>query len=148
ELGPSGRGPADRGVGVPLGGVPMSPAPRGELVVLPDAHALARRGADHFARLAGRRADEGGTFAAVLTGGGSPVEMYRLLGTEEYAARIPWRHVHLFWGDERCVPPDHPRSNFAMARDAFVGRVPIPPENVHRMRGELGAERAAREYEA
>jgi 6-phosphogluconolactonase len=54
--------------------------------------------------------------------------------------------VHLFWGDERCVAPGHPRSNFGMASAEFVSRVPIPPENVHRMRGELSPEEGAEAY--
>lgn len=120
---------------------------RGELEIFADAEALARHGAETFARLAGEAHRRGEPFAAALTGGGSPVRMYRLLGGE-LAERVPWESVHLFWGDERAVPPDHPRSNFGMAREAMVGRVPIPSGNVHRIRGELGAERAAREYEA
>ena len=121
---------------------------RGELVVLPDSVSLARACAESFVLLAASAHRRDGRFSAVLTGGGSPVETYRLLGSAEYADRVPWNGVHLFWGDERCVPPDHPRSNFRMARDAFIRDVPIPEANVHRVRGELGAERAAREYEA
>jgi 6-phosphogluconolactonase len=69
--------------------------------------------------------------------------MYSLLPDD---GRVPWEAVHLFWGDERCVPPGHPRSNFAMAHDAFIRRVPIPAENVHRMRGELPAAEGAARY--
>lgn len=131
-----------------MGAVVTAGSPRGEIVLFPDAAALARAGAEHFLRLSLLAHERGEPFAAVLTGGGSPRELYRLLGTPELAERVPWEAVHLFWGDERCVPPDHPRSNFGMARGALIGRVPIPAANVHRMRGELGAERAAREYEA
>lgn len=121
---------------------------RGELVLVPDAGGFARAGAERFAQLAEQTCRHDGRFTAVLTGGGSPVAMYRLLASGEFAERIPWHGVHLFWGDERCVPPDHHRSNFRMARNALIRKVPIPEENVHRMRGELGADRAAREYEA
>lgn len=74
------------------------------------------------------------------------MEAYRLLGEEPFRSRIPWDGVHLFWGDERCVPPGHERSNFRMANEAFVARVPIPPANVHRMRGELRPEEGAARY--
>jgi 6-phosphogluconolactonase len=73
--------------------------------------------------------------------------MYRALAREPLRSLIPWRGVHLFWGDERCVPPHHPRSNFGMAWEAFVRLVPLPLENVHRMKGELSPEVAAAEYE-
>lgn len=119
-----------------------------EIRVLPDAGAVAREAAEGFVRLAGEAVAERGRFAAVLTGGSSPAGLYRLLGGEEMGGRVPWERVHLFWGDERAVPPDHPRSNFRMARELLLRRVPIPAANVHRMRGERGAQRAAREYEA
>jgi 6-phosphogluconolactonase len=69
-----------------------------------------------------------------------------MLGREPYLSRVPWNAVHLFWGDERCVPPAHPRSNFAAANAAFVSRVPVPHANVHRMRGELTPREGASEY--
>ena len=84
-----------------------------------------------------------------LTGGHTPQHLYELLADprQPWRARILWERVHLLWGDERHVPPDHPDSNYRMAHDALVAKVPIPPEHVHRMRGELEAEEAARAYE-
>jgi 6-phosphogluconolactonase len=115
----------------------------------PDAHAAARVVAESFAARAAAAVQARGRFSAALTGGSGPVEAYRLLGEEPFRSRVPWDGVHLFWGDERCVPPGHERSNFRMANAAFVSRVPIPPANVHRMRGELPpAEGAARYAEA
>lgn len=120
-----------------------------QLVIHPDAHAAARAIAERFARWAKDAIDARGRFSVALTGGSGPVEAYRLLGEEPLRSAIPWEGVHLFWGDERCVPPGHERSNFRMASAAFVSRVPIPPENVHRMRGELPpAEGAARYADA
>ncbi|HEX5727127.1 MAG TPA: 6-phosphogluconolactonase [Longimicrobiaceae bacterium] len=120
--------------------------------VHPDAHAAARAGAERFAEHARAAVEARGRFAVALSGGGAPRETYALLAGEPFVSRIPWEGVHLFWGDERCVPPGHPRSNFGMAHRALVARVPIPPENVHRMRGELppaeGARRYAEELEA
>lgn len=118
-----------------------------EIEVHPDEASLAEAGAEEFVALSAAAAAEGRAFAVALTGGDSPVALYRLLATDAFSSRIPWASVHLFWGDERCVRPDHPRSNFGRARDLFVGRVPIPAENVHRMPAELGAEEGAARYE-
>lgn len=120
----------------------------GEVVRFPDAADLARAAADGFAERATAAVDGGGRFAVALTGGGSPRDLYLHLSLPPWRDRIPWHGVHLFWGDERCVPPRHPRSNFGMARDLFVSRVPIPSENVHRIRGELRPDDAAAEYAA
>ncbi len=125
----------------------MSPR-TGDLQVLPDASSVARAAAESFVERAAGAVAAGGVFTAVLTGGSSPRESYGLLASGEVAARVPWERVHLFWGDERCVPPGHPRSNFGMARTLLLSRVPIPPENVHRICGEMGSRRAAREYAA
>ncbi|MBW3570359.1 MAG: 6-phosphogluconolactonase [Gemmatimonadetes bacterium] len=118
----------------------------------PDAHAASAALAESFASQAIEAVRARGRFSVALTGGSGPVQAYRLLGSEPLRSRIPWEGVHLFWGDERCVPPGHTRSNFRMANEAFVSRVPIPPANVHRMRGELlpaeGAEAYARELAA
>jgi 6-phosphogluconolactonase len=65
----------------------------------------------------------------------------------ELAPRVDWSRVHVFWGDERCVPPDHPDSNYRMAREALLDRVLLPEANVHRIEGELGPEEAAVAYE-
>jgi 6-phosphogluconolactonase len=118
------------------------------LSIHPHAHAASLAVAESFAREAIAAVEARGRFSAALTGGSGPGEAYRLLGDDPFRSRIPWSGVHLFWGDERCVPPGHARSNFRMANEAFVARVPIPPENVHRMRGELPpAEGAARYVE-
>jgi len=119
------------------------------LSIHPDAHAASLAVAESFAAQAMAAVEARGRFAVTLTGGSGPVEAYRLLGEEPFRSRIPWQGVHLFWGDERCVPPGHERSNFRMAHEAFVARVPIPPANVHRMPGELApGEGAARYAEA
>lgn len=116
------------------------------LDIHPDAHAAARAGAEAFAAEARAAVEARGRFSVALSGGTAPREMYSLLAGEELAPGIPWQGVHLFWGDERCVPPLHPRSNHAMAWDAFIRHVPIPGENVHRIRGELPAEDGAAAY--
>lgn len=83
-----------------------------------------------------------------LAGGRTPEALYRLLAHTPHRERIPWERVEFFWGDERCVPPDHPDSNYGMVREALLAHVPIPDANVHRMRGECDdAVQAARDYE-
>ncbi len=72
-----------------------------------------------------------GTVAVALSGGSTPKVLYRLLATDEFAARIPWDRVHWCWGDERFVPPDDPSSNYRMAEEALLSHVPVPAENVH-----------------
>jgi len=102
-----------------------------------DAKAAARAVAERFAAAAVEAVEERGRFTVALTGGSSPREAYRLLGEDPFVSRIPWEHVHLFWGDERCVAPLHPRSNYAMAHAAFIARVPIPSLQAHRVKGEM-----------
>jgi 6-phosphogluconolactonase len=118
-----------------------------EVVVLPDPGALAHEAARRFIALAREAAGSRGRFSVALSGGSTPVELYCLLAEEPYRSQIPWEAVHLFWGDERCVPPDNPNSNYHLADETLVSRVPIPPENVRRVRGELEPASAARDYE-
>jgi 6-phosphogluconolactonase len=80
-----------------------------------------------------------------LTGGSTPKRTYSTLA--QAPSHVPWAQVHLFWGDERAVPPDDPESNYGMARDALLAHIPIGAPQVHRMKGELPPEQAAREYE-
>ena len=88
-----------------------------------------------------------GKFALGLSGGNTPRALYQLLATEPYAARIDWTAVEIFFGDERCVPPDDADSNFRMATEALLDHVPIPYDRIHRLRGEIDPEQAAIEYD-
>jgi 6-phosphogluconolactonase len=87
-----------------------------------------------------------GRFSVALSGGNTPRSVYSLLA-QEYKTSLPWSKVHIFFGDERSVPPDHPDSNFRMANEALLSHVAIPGENVHRILAELDPEPAAQEYE-
>jgi len=80
----------------------------------------------------------------VLAGGGTPKQIYRKLA--DSGRDVDWSRVHLFWGDERPVPPDHPESNYGMAAEALIRHIKIPEENVHRIRGELPPAEAANLY--
>jgi 6-phosphogluconolactonase len=121
---------------------------RAEVEVLPNAEALAEALASHIATAAREAADARGRFLIALAGGSTPRMAYELLGSEPLASDIPWRDVHVLWGDERCVPPDDDASNYRMARQALLERVPLPDVNVHRMLGEVEPARAASGYEA
>jgi 6-phosphogluconolactonase len=93
-----------------------------------DADALAGKVADWLvARIAATR----GPFALCLSGGSTPGPVYALLASPLYRERVPWRRLHLFWGDERYVPHDHPDSNYRMTRERMIAQVPIPPAQVH-----------------
>ncbi|MBE7413897.1 MAG: 6-phosphogluconolactonase [Deltaproteobacteria bacterium] len=105
------------------------------------------RGAAALFHDAGRAAiRERGLFTAVLSGGRTPRALYELLGAE-YRDKADWGRVHLFWGDERCVPPDSDESNFKAANDGLISRIAIPSENIHRIKGELPPKEAALAYE-
>ncbi len=80
-----------------------------------------------------------GVFTMALSGGSTPLALYSLLAEPPYSESMPWGCTHLFWGDERCVPPDHPESNYRTANEALISRIIIPVGNVHRMWGELAS---------
>jgi 6-phosphogluconolactonase len=119
-----------------------------ELKVFEDADVLTRAAAEEIATSAETAIASEGRFTIALAGGSTPRPIYRSLAEEPYRGRIHWDRVHVFWGDERHVPPDHPDSNFGMAHDELLSKVPLPPDNIYRVRAEKpDAERAAREYE-
>jgi 6-phosphogluconolactonase len=113
-----------------------------------DAAGVARAAARQFVDWAWQSIAREGSFIVALSGGSTPRELYGLLATPEYRAQVDWARVHLFWGDERAVPPEHPDSNYGMARRELLLKVPIPPQNVHRMEAERpNIGRAAHDYE-
>jgi 6-phosphogluconolactonase len=118
-----------------------------DIEVSKDASGLARAAAGQFITLAASALAARGRFAAALSGGSTPKAMFKLLATKEFSARIDWPGVHLFWGDERCVPPDHPSSNYRMTRETLLDEVPLPPANIHRIHGELEPSQGAAAYE-
>jgi 6-phosphogluconolactonase len=115
--------------------------------VLPNPDALAGAAAERITDTLIRILRRKQLATLVLTGGHTPKPIYELLGTNPYSARIDWERIHFFWGDERCVPPENPESNFGMAYEALISKIRAPQENVHRMRGELDPEEAATLYE-
>lgn len=116
--------------------------------VFPDQESLSRATAELFAAEAGRAEAAHGRFAVLLAGGETPRRTYELLAEEPLRHRVPWGRVHIFWGDERCVPPEDPRSNVRMARRALLDRVPVPAGQIHPIAGDLPPRQAAAAYEA
>ena len=116
--------------------------------VFDDAESVARAAAEEFVRLAREAVEERGAFAVALSGGTTPRRVYELLASGEYNARVEWPKVHVFFGDERTVPPEHSDSNYRMAREALLSHVSVPAENVHRIEGLGDAVANASDYES
>lgn len=105
---------------------------------------LARGAAEYFVARSGEAVAQKGFFTVALSGGSTPKALYQLL----VGLEVPWSKTHFFWSDERHVPPDHPDSNYRMAYEAMLSRVPVPESNIHRIHGENpDAAGTAREYE-
>jgi 6-phosphogluconolactonase len=116
-----------------------------EIKVVSDSVTLARTAAQEFHRLAEAAVQERGRFSVALSGGNTPRTVYSLLASEH--KQLPWDSIHIFFGDERHVPPGDPDSNFRMASESLLSKVPIPEKNVHRIHAEMDAEAAAAEYD-
>lgn len=114
--------------------------------VLPDSHAMALEVAQKVVAAASEAIDRFGRFSIVLAGGSTPKALYELLASDDFAHQIDWTKVHVYFGDERCVAADHPDSNYRMARLALFSEVPLPGDNIYRIRGEIEPEAAAIEY--
>jgi 6-phosphogluconolactonase len=106
------------------------------LHVFPDNPSFVNGSAEFITAVAATAIAEHGRFTIALSGGGTPKPIYARLAMPDYRDRIAWEKVHIFFGDERCVPPDDRRSNYRMVYEAWLGRSPIPAENVHRIHGE------------
>ena len=108
--------------------------------------ALSRAAALFVVDLAREAVGQRGRFLIALSGGGTPEPVYRLLASQPYRTRTEWRTSHFFWGDERCVPPGEPGSNYGQARRLLLDPLAAPAENIHRIKGELAPEEAAADY--
>jgi 6-phosphogluconolactonase len=118
-----------------------------EIKVVADAKALTEEAARRIVAAAtAKLADNQHFFSLFLSGGSTPKTLYELLASEPYRSQLNWSKIEIYFGDERCVPPDHKDSNFLMAYNAMLSKLPLPEPNIHRMRGEIAPEAAAREY--
>lgn len=117
-----------------------------EIKVFPDPDAVALEAAERFIVAASQAISENGTFSVALAGGSTPKAMFEHLAQEPLRSQVKWDAVEIYFGDERCVPPEHPESNYGMANATLLSKVPIAPEKIHRMRGEIEPNEAAKEY--
>lgn len=126
---------------------PGRPSAEPDLRVCADLDDLSFQSAEAAVATINDAVRRSGTCSIVLSGGSTPRTLYRLLASR-FQAQVPWGNVHVFWGDERYVPPDDPRSNYRMAKEALLDHVPCPPDNIHPMPTHFpGADAAARDYE-
>lgn len=116
------------------------------IFIFPDAEQTAVAAATAWIDLAKKTIAERGSFHVALSGGSTPKRLYQLIASAKDGDTLNWQRIHIYFGDERCVPPDHPDSNFGMASEALLSHVNCPSANVHRVAGELGPERAAESY--
>ena len=120
-----------------------------EIQIVENGEAVSRAAAEMMVSLALEKLTSKESVAVALSGGSTPKNMFAILANDAALRnRMPWDSVHFFWGDERHVGPDHADSNYGMTNEAMLSRVPIPPENIHRIRAENpDAGKAAEDYE-
>ena len=105
-----------------------------KIIVLDDAQALHKRAAEEIAHLSGDAICTHAEFTFCLSGGLTPAAVYELLGSR-FLLSVDWNEVHFFWGDERCVPPDNEKSNYAMTQRTMLSKLPVKPSQIHRIQG-------------
>jgi 6-phosphogluconolactonase len=120
-----------------------------EIQIVENGEAVSRTAAEMMVSLALKKLKSKESFAVALSGGSTPKNMFAILANDAaLREQMPWDSVHFFWGDERHVAPDHADSNYRMTNEAMLSRVPVPPENIHRIRAENpDAGKAAEDYE-
>ncbi len=116
------------------------------ILVTTNKEKLAQAACNHFINLANQIIQQKGRFSVALAGGSTPAFFYSLLGKKSHDIR-DWGSIHFFWGDERCVPPNHKDSNYFLAKRALFNQISIPANNIHRILTELPPEQAASNYE-
>jgi len=118
-----------------------------DVKVFEDMNALSLAAADRVIASALESVEARGRFTLALSGGSTPQELFSLFASDPWRTSMPWSKTHLFWVDERCVPPDHLENNYGLASHAFLAGLSLSPTQVHRIRGEDGPDRAAAAYE-
>ncbi len=116
-----------------------------EIHIFNDLEELSRAAANLFIEQAVQSIRETNRFLVALNGGSTPIRLFELLATD-YHENVDWSKVHVFWGDERCVPPADSGSSYGQARDILLSHVLIPDSNIHRIKGELGPTEASKDY--
>jgi len=119
---------------------------KADVRIFKDIGGLSKAAAQIFIQAAGRAIAARGRFLVALSGGSTPIGLYRLLAEEKGRVAIDWAKVYVFWGDERCVPPDDEGSNYHQASEILLQHVSIPETNLQRIKGELGPAEASDDY--
>jgi len=115
--------------------------------ILPDLEAISHKAAEIFLHLSKQYISAANRFVVALSGGTTPGRLYALLGADIFRNAIDWDRIHFFWVDERAVPREDGESNYKLAYDTFLSKVPVRSSNIHRIKGEEGSDKAASEYE-
>jgi 6-phosphogluconolactonase len=116
-----------------------------DIRIFKDLEDLSVAATELFVKQAARSIAEGDRFLVALNGGSTPTRLFELLATD-FREKVDWSRVHVFWGDERCVPPDDPDSSYGQAWGTLLSRVPILEANIHRIKGELRPAEASKDY--
>lgn len=116
-----------------------------EIRIFKDLEKLSKDAATLFIEKAVDSIAKRGHFVVALNGGSTPTRLFSMLASD-YKDKVDWHNVHVFWGDERCVPPEDPGSSYGQAKGLLLSHVPIPEANIHRVRGELSPADASKEY--
>jgi len=117
-----------------------------ELHIFKDYEALSLSAAETFTRTGMEAIEARGRFLVALSGGSTPARLYKLLASDPHRNQVDWGNTFVFWGDERCVRPDDEGSNYYQANESFLSQVPVPDENIQRIKGELVPYEAANAY--
>jgi len=118
-----------------------------QIIIVKDEETLIQETVDRFIRLSRESIHKRGLFSAALSGGSTPKPVYHALGAPENQKKLQWDSIHLFWGDERHVPPDHAESNYRMVKEQLLEVTSIPETNIHRVPAEMEVRMAAFSYE-
>jgi 6-phosphogluconolactonase len=119
---------------------------KADVRIFKDNKSLSMAAAEIFVEAAAQSISARARFLAALSGGSTPADLYRLLAAEAYREKVNWAKTYVFWGDERCVPPDDARSNYHQAYETFLQHIPIPDANIQRIKGELEPAEASDDY--
>jgi 6-phosphogluconolactonase len=119
---------------------------KADIRIFKDSDTLSKAALEIFIEAARHAIETRGRFLVALSGGGTPSGLYRLLAGEPYRSEVNWEKTFVFWGDERCVPPDDPGSNYHQAYEILLKHIPLPKENILRVKGELQPEQASDAY--
>jgi 6-phosphogluconolactonase len=118
------------------------------IVQVKDLQDLSQKALEYFVNSVHQTLEQNENYYLAISGGKTPHDFYQILGTDRLSLNLPWNKIHLFWVDERFVPPDSEDSNFKLAADTFLKTVPIPEQNIHRMAGEACEySKAVQEYD-